>query len=634
MDKTAFIFPGQGSQYPGMGQKLYDNFPIARQLYDEANHMIGFDLLGRHLKGDPQAFFNTTFGQPAILALSVIAFKIFAEKFGEASFLAGHSLGEYSALVCAGAIEFHDGLKIVHKRAQIMESMKEHCQGKMCAIDGCAVEEIDRVCREISERHGTVVASNYNSAKQCVISGLKEPVRLVGEAVSKLGALVRPLNLDLPFHSPLLEKAVDLFEKELKYIEMRLPKYPVISNVTALPYQNVSEIRKLLAVQIMQPVKWLQTMDFMVRNGLVNAIEFGPKQVLKKFFGDSYPNIHCASVEHESGQVPNLMSKGRACSAPGDILKKCLATVATTRTLDSSAQQQIVQLNDELKRLKQQSVITLKDGEKGKQILREILELKKVPLSEIERRLGDLQIQASSPSEHHIQLFCFPYAGGSINIYKEWPKLLPASIEITPVEYPGRGHKFKEPLSGDIHGLVSSLLPEIEKKINGPFALFGHSLGAVVAFEISKALCRKNKRAECLILSGCPAPSSLKTISSIKGLSDDAFLEKISSLNGTPPELLSKEEFRRFFIPILRSDFSLLDEYAPQEDISYDIPLVLYGGENDPKVAPESIKNWSSYTKASNQFKLFPGDHFYIKNPAKVLEHLTEALCLAQGVSI
>jgi surfactin synthase thioesterase subunit len=244
----------------------------------------------------------------------------------------------------------------------------------------------------------------------------------------------------------------------------------------------------------------------------------------------------------------------------------------------------------------------------------EALRLKNISLEEI-----------SALTASTIHLFCFPYAGGLSSLYDRWQPLFPKNIIIHKVEYPGRGMKLHEPTIAD----VDSLLCHLEKEIvccDAPFAFFGHSLGAIIAYELAARLAAAShsKKPEVLFLSGCPAPDSIQSFPSMRSMDDQECIREIQALHGTPEELIHTDEFKSFFLPLLRNDFCLLDTYAPSSHRKVDIPLVLFGGTRDPHVNAEYLKKWSEWT--ANSMKIFEveGDHFFIHQPETVIEKIGE----------
>ncbi len=295
-NKIAFLFPGQASQYVGMGQELYETNDIAKKYYDEANEILGFDLAKVSFEGPIEELKQTRITQPAIFVLSVIMSEILKSKGLTPDFTAGHSLGEYSALVSAGAISFQDALKVVKLRGEEMQKAGEENPGTMAAIVGLVAEDVIKACKE-GETAGIVQSANFNSPKQTVISGSIDGVQK-GMRVSKdMGAkIVKELVVSGAFHSPLMKSAVEPLRKVLNTIEIKTPEVEIVANVTAKGTKDPKEIKKLLVEQVTAPVKWADTIEYFVENGVTKFYEVGPGKVLQGLVRQITRDIKCIGV--------------------------------------------------------------------------------------------------------------------------------------------------------------------------------------------------------------------------------------------------------------------------------------------------------------------------------------------------
>lgn len=292
--KKAFVFPGQGAQFVGMGKDLYDNVPAAREMFEEANGILGFRITDIMFAGTDEELKQTKVTQPAIFLHSVILAKALGGEFAP-DMAAGHSLGEFSALVATGALDFAEGLKLVSKRAMAMQRACEMNPSTMAAVLGLPDETVEKVC---AETEGVVVAANYNCPGQLVISGSIESVDKACEALKAAGAK-RALRLAVggAFHSPLMEPARAELGKAIEEAVIRTPVCPVYQNVDALPHTDPVEIKANLMAQLTSPVRWTQTVRNMVADGATSFTELGPGKVLQGLVGKIAPGTEAVSIQ-------------------------------------------------------------------------------------------------------------------------------------------------------------------------------------------------------------------------------------------------------------------------------------------------------------------------------------------------
>lgn len=273
----AYIFPGQGSQHPGMAKDLYDNYAIARQMFEDANDILGFRITDTMFNGTAEELKQTNVTQPAIFLHSVIMAKTLPDFAPD--MVAGHSLGEFSALTAAGAMGFEDGLRLVATRAEAMQKACGLASGSMAAILALPDEVIEAVCSRCS---GIVVAANYNCDGQVVISGEKEAVEEACILLKEAGARrALPLPVGGAFHSPLMEPAREELAKGIEQTLIKTPICPIYQNVTASASSDPAEIKTNLLAQLTAPVKWTQSVKNMMADGAESFIEIGPGNVLQ-----------------------------------------------------------------------------------------------------------------------------------------------------------------------------------------------------------------------------------------------------------------------------------------------------------------------------------------------------------------
>ena len=289
----AYVFPGQGSQFSGMGKDLYENNAQARALFDKANEILGFEITKVMFEGTDEELKQTNVTQPAIFLHSVILASTVADFAPE--IVAGHSLGEFSALVAAGALSFEDALRLVAQRAAAMQRACELTPSTMAAVLGLDDEKIEQICASVEGE--VVVAANFNCPGQVVISGSHEGVRLAGEKLKEAGAKrVLPLPVGGAFHSPLMEPAREELAAAIENTQFSEPRCPIYQNVNAQAATDVATIKANLISQLTAPVRWTQSVKNMVADGATEFVECGPGKVLQGLVKKIAPEAATAAV--------------------------------------------------------------------------------------------------------------------------------------------------------------------------------------------------------------------------------------------------------------------------------------------------------------------------------------------------
>ena len=281
----AFVFPGQGSQFVGMGKELYENNQTAKELLDKANEVLGYRITDIMFAGTDEQLKETKVTQPAVFLHSVISALCLGDAF-KPDMVAGHSLGEFSALVAAGALSFEDGLKLVYARAMAMQKACEVAPGTMAAIIGLPDEKVEEICQEVSKEGKVVIPANYNCPGQLVISGDKEGIEEACEKLKAAGAKrALPLKVGGAFHSPLMQPAKDELQKAIEATTVNTPQCPVYQNVDGKPYTDAAKIKANLIAQLTSSVRWTTTVQNMIADGATDFTECGPGKALQGMIG-------------------------------------------------------------------------------------------------------------------------------------------------------------------------------------------------------------------------------------------------------------------------------------------------------------------------------------------------------------
>lgn len=402
MKKIAILFPGQGSQYVGMSKSLCESFKEAKETFEEANNALSFDIQKLCLEGSIEELTKTENTQPAILTASVAAYRVYVKELGiEPAVAAGHSLGEFAALCCAGGIKFADAVRIVRQRGKFMQEAVPIGVGGMAAISGVSKDIIEEKCVKASINGKIVAISNFNSPDQIVISGNIEAIDKVGESLKELGARFIPLKVSAPFHSSLMQLAADKLKEELEKYSYGELKYPVIANVTAQPYPNKDSIIEYLTKQIIKPVRWQESMDYVSKQEVDLAVELGPQMVLRNLMKKNAPNLKTYSFDNEpdvQALKKQVNSSEQGVSNGLEVITRCIAIAVCTKNTnwnDQEYQKGVVEPYREVKKLKEEiekegRQPTTDEVMQALNMLKSVLNTKKVPKEEQIQKFNEI----------------------------------------------------------------------------------------------------------------------------------------------------------------------------------------------------------------------------------------------------
>ena len=323
--KKAFLFPGQGSQYIGMGKALCEKYDIAKQTFEEANDALGFSLSDLCFKGDLAELTLTKNAQPAILTTSVATFRVLEERGIRPEILAGHSLGEISALTCAGVFTFADAVRLAQTRGALMQEAVPAGKGAMAAVMTRDIEMLEELCASVREQD-VLVISNYNTRTQQVISGDAAAVNRAVDKLNEAEIKTKLLNVSAPFHCPLMEPAARTFGEVLRGYNIREPQIPVLANINAKTYGGADTVIDTLVQQIVSPVRWADSMTYLKKAMIKYCVEVGSGRVLKNMMKTNISDIPVYAFE---GEEEELYDHFEACKFP--IVSRAMGIAVATR---------------------------------------------------------------------------------------------------------------------------------------------------------------------------------------------------------------------------------------------------------------------------------------------------------------
>lgn len=398
MKNITFLFPGVGSQYVGMSKSLFDNFKIFKETIEEAGDVLRMDIPGMcFAPGKKEDLDKLENAQATLVAFSIASYRVFIQEIGiRPRFCMGHSLGEYSALCSAGVISFPDTLKLVRERAAVVNIAAAPIDGTMMWVINLDTNVLEEVCRSAFAEGQEVYISAYDSPTQASISGHKEKLMKVARELEKKGAIVYPLKLSGPFHCPLMKEAAEKMNGILKQYKFSQPEYTVIANHNALPYENSESVADNLSVQLVSPIRWRASIEFLLEKGVNTAVEMGPKNVLKFLM---QKNTNAVSVYTTDNERDLELLRQEFLIPETEYLRligKCLGAAVSTKNRNDDEreyQEKVIKPYRKIEGFyKQMSTDSLPPDliqvQESLQLLQNILEAKKVPGQEQEYWIG------------------------------------------------------------------------------------------------------------------------------------------------------------------------------------------------------------------------------------------------------
>lgn len=311
MNRIALLFPGQGSHFVGMGRDLYQEYEVARQVFEEANDVLGYDIAKICFEGNLLQLNSLENMFPGLVVVCVALFKVYMQEIGVApQYSAGHSLGEYAALTCSGALKFADALKLIYKRGVLAQEIADEGEGSMTIVTGTDVNTVESECKKANSSGQFVAVSCYNSPGEFAISGHQDAVVQVEDRLIELGAQISPILTAPPMHCPLMQSVADQLATEFSKYACQDLQWPVISNVDAMPYTDSGSILPKLKLQLTHPVQWTATINYLKNQGVATFIEIGPQSVLTNLLKTYEKNITAVSFGNKDDRqsIAKLLS--------------------------------------------------------------------------------------------------------------------------------------------------------------------------------------------------------------------------------------------------------------------------------------------------------------------------------------
>jgi len=635
---VCLVFPGQGSQYVGMGRSLYQSSAAAKAVFDDAQTHLGLSPLSF----DETHYQNTAYIQQALLTIEYACYQALLEAIPRlhVRMMAGHSLGEISALLCSGALSFPSALDLVQQRGHIMQNTKK--QGGMLALIGAQASEITPICQHImNENPGLYLGiSAFNSCQQLVLSGDIQAIALAEAACQSCADNVVRLSNPLAFHSPLMAEAEQQFGAYVRQQVFTEPNCQVFSNVSGQVYEDVEGIKELIVAQVSAPVCWQHIMHSLLA-AKHPIIELGPKNTLSRLLQAEDEQAQVLATEdpvRDIESILNLIGMNQGTQT-GDVhphktldvrgfVERTLASTRNDTHHKVEAYQATKACLSYVRGLAAEQCFEEAAQKTLSKFFQKALDYKELTTQAKHEYISTLLGKAGQQT---ISLLCFAYAGGSSQIYAQWQRYFDTlgddpAIKVIAVEYPGRGKKSKDALEVDVQALIQSIYAEHSDVFNGAYALFGHSLGGAVAYQLATYLEQQHRRApEAVFVSSCPTPDEYQN-RSLLAVDDQEFLANLKALNGIPQYVYESDDLMSYYLPILKSDITLLSNWKHSADQTLNFPLHALTGTEDAFADLALVSAWGTYHRGSVHVHSFSGDHFYLHEADDLIPYIKNSL--------
>ncbi|WP_280477909.1 thioesterase domain-containing protein [Nocardia asiatica] len=645
--ECTIVFPGQGAQRTGMGADFCAEFAVARDTFAEASAAVGEDLLRICAERDPRLH-RTEYTQPCVLTMEIAAYRVLTTEFDMRPVaFGGHSLGEYAALVAAGVLDLADGVRLVRTRGALMQRAVPEGAGAMAALILPDIAESE-VAEFVAEAGAEV--ANDNSTDQLVISGGSDAIAAARAVLAERLPDLRfvPLRVSAPFHSRWMRGIEAEFADHLAECAPRIRAahaVVVTSNYTG-EFHRPDTLAEHLVRQISAPVRWTANMRALLRSG-TPRYEVGPSAPLSKFFATlGEPVTRIATVgdlralaegsrseSHAAATVPPSTALPAAPESERSAIDAVPTSTALSAAHESEASASAAATSTGLSVAPEPEATatdvvptsTAVSAASGSETAAASMALTAASAPARPLATGELTIHRMTAGPPTLRLFCWPFAGGKAAAYTPWRRELPDWVELCVVELPARQRHLAQTPIRRFTDLVDAALARVLPLTDLPFAFFGHSLGALTAYEVARRL-PEGVAPRALFLGGAVAPH-LPRPGRLSELPDHEFAAAVAHYGGIPPEVRASPEVMALFLPALRSDFEIFDDYRFSPAAAPSCPAHLFGGRDDRQVAATQLEAWRDLLPGLRSTELLPGGHFFLtEQRATLLGSLADKL--------